>query len=494
MHKTLTEFVAALRNSDVRVSTSETIDAVKVIQLVGLEDKDLLRDALSIVLPKSDVEKDSFDNCFENFFSFARLSEFKAENEEDEEEGDLFSDEEEGSGRGQGEGQGESGGSGGFGGEQESDALPDDFTQLEQYVKDQGIDVQSRLAKMLLRGDRANLTIAMAEAAKAINLNKISFFTQKGIYTRKMMVHMGLEELEAEMYQLEESEVFIERQIGKRIRQAREYLRVEVRDYVERQFLTVADAEGKELRDEVTRNIKLTNIELRGFSNIQAVVRKMAKRLTAVHSRRKKKFNRGILDVRKTIRKNVAFDGILFETHWKQVKIDRPKVMVICDVSKSVREVARFLLMFLYSLNEILPNVRAFAFSARLSEVTDVFNSNTLEKAVEEILDNYGFGSTDYGTAFQDFKDICYDKIDNKTTILILGDSRNNYNDTKSEILEEISKRARQVIWLNPEPRTHWRAGDAEMRAYAPYCTMVEECNSLNHLERVVNQLMTRAN
>ncbi|PCI52178.1 MAG: hypothetical protein COB51_00430 [Moraxellaceae bacterium] len=492
MHKTLTEFVAALRNSDVRVSTSETIDAVKVIQLIGLNDKELLRNSLSIVLPKSDVEKDSFDHCFENFFSFARLSEFKVDDRELDEEGDLFSDEEEGVGRGQGEGQGDSGGTGGFGGNQES--LPDDFTKVEEYIKDQGIEIQSRLAKMLLRGDKANLTIAMAEAAKAIDLNKISFFTQKGIYTRKMMVHMGLEELETEMYQLEESEQFIERQVGKRIRQAREYLRVEVRDYVERQFLTVADAEGKELRDEVTRNIKLTNIELRGFSNIQAVVRKMAKRLTALHSRRKKKFNRGILDVRKTIRRNVAYDGILFETHWKQVKIDRPKVMVICDVSRSVREVARFLLMFLYSLSEILPNVRAFAFSARLYEVTDVFKNNTLEKAVEETLDNYGFGSTDYGMAFQDFKDICYEQIDSKTTILILGDSRNNYNDTKSEILQEISKRARQVIWLNPEPRTHWRAGDAEMRAYAPYCSIVEECNSLNHLERVVNQLMSRAN
>ena len=494
MHKTLTEFVAALRNSDVRVSTSESIDAINVIKLVGLDDKELLRNSLSIVLPKSDVEKDNFDHCFENFFSFARLSEFEVDERESDEEADLFADEEEGVGRGQGEGQGDSGGTGGFGGNQESESLPDDFTKVEEYLKDQGVQVQSRLAKMLLRGDKANLTIAMAEAAKAIDLNKISFFTQKGIYTRKMMVHMGLEELETEMYQLEESEQLIERQVGKRIRQAREYLRVEVRDYVERQFLTVADAEGKELRDEVTRNIKLTNIELRGFSNIQAVVRKMAKRLTALHSRRKKKFNRGILDVRKTIRRNVAYDGILFETHWKQVKIDRPKVMVICDVSRSVREVARFLLMFLYSLSEILPNVRAFAFSARLYEVTDVFKNNTLEKAVEETLDNYGFGSTDYGTAFQDFKDICYEQIDSKTTVLILGDSRNNYNDTKSEILQEISKRARQVIWLNPEPRTHWRAGDAEMRAYAPYCTMVEECNSLNHLERVVNQLMTRAN
>lgn len=488
MDNTLTEFVSALRNSDVRISTSETIDAINVIHLVGLEDKELLRNALSIVLPKSDIEKNHFDRCFDNFFSFARLNEFDAEDEATEEQA-LFDDENEdadGSGGG-------IGGMGGAGGASDADLLPEDFAQIEDYIKDQGISVQSPLAKMLLRGDRANLTIAMAEAAKAIKLNEIKFFTQKGIYTRKIMMHMGLEGLEQEMHQLEAGDDFLENALGKRIREAREYLRMEVRDYVEKQFLTVADAEGKELKEEVTRNIKLTNIELRSFSNIKEVVHKMAKRLISMHSRRKKKFNRGILDVRKTIRRNIAYDGILFETHWKQIKVDRPKVIVICDVSRSVAEVARFLLMFLYSLSEILPNVRAFAFSARLFEVTDLFKTSTLEKAVEETLDNYGFGSTDYGMAFQDFKNLCYDEIDNKTTILILGDSRNNYNDNRTDILEDLSKRARQVIWLNPEPKTHWRAGDAEMRNYAPYCAIVEECNSLNHLERVVNRLLVRA-
>ena len=108
------------------------------------------------MLPKSDVEKDSFDHCFENFFSFARLSEFEVDERESDEEADLFADEEEGVGRGQGEGQGDSGGTGGFGGNQESESLPDDFTKVEEYLKDQGVQVQSRLAKMLLRGDKAN--------------------------------------------------------------------------------------------------------------------------------------------------------------------------------------------------------------------------------------------------------------------------------------------------------------------------------------------------
>lgn len=498
MEKTLGEFVQALRNSDVRVSTSEAIDAIHVIRRVGLNDKILLKNSLRTVLSKSEIEKNNFDHTFDNFFSFARLNEFKVKNRAEElaelaepdtdslsDGGDEFNSNM-GSGSGGGSGGGSGAGSGGL-------TLPDRFEELEQALSERGLQLQSSLAKLLLRGDRTSLTIALAEAARAVKLNEIQFFTQKGLYTRRMMVHMGLEELEREMFQLEKSDDPYAKVLSRKIRDAREYLRSEVRDYVEKQFLVVADADGKQLKDEITKNIKLTNIELRGFSNIKQVVRKMAKRLISMHSRRRRVKNRGKLDVRKTLRRNVANDGVLFNLYWKSTKVDRPKVMVICDVSGSVREVSRFLLMFLYSLTEILPNVRAFAFSSRLFEVTSLFKQKTLEKAVEQTLDDYGFGSTDYGQSFKDFKKLCFDEIDNRTTVMILGDARNNNNKNEEEILEEIYRRARQVIWLNPEDKSHWRSGDSEMRNYAVYCHMVEVCNSLNHLERIVNRLLTRA-
>ncbi|MBV1869668.1 MAG: VWA domain-containing protein, partial [Gammaproteobacteria bacterium] len=382
MDKTLGEFVQALRNSDVRVSTSETIDAIRVINMVGLDDKTVLKNALRTALSKSDVEKISFDHCFENFFSFARINEFKAKSTP-EELAEISEPDEDESGLGEnGSGGGGGGGSGmesgdGAGGEV---LLPEEIENLDQLLKERGLVPKSSLAKMLLRGDRANLTIALAESARVVKLNDIKFFTQKGLYTRKMMLHIGLEEMEQEMFQLEKSEDIYERALGRKIRDAREYLRSEVRDYVEKQFLVVADAEGKELKDEVTRNIKLTNIELRGFSNIQKVVQKMAKRLISMHSRRKRVKSRGVIDIRKTLRKNAANDGVLFDLHWKSTKVDRPKVIVICDVSGSVREVSRFLLMFIYSITEILPNVRAFAFSGNMFEVTQIFKEKTLEK------------------------------------------------------------------------------------------------------------------
>jgi len=219
----------------------------------------------------------------------------------------------------------------------------------------------------------------------------------------------------------------------------------------------------------------------------------MAKKLISIHSKRRKTYKRGQLDVRKTLRYNMQYDGMFFDIKWKASKVDRPKVICICDVSGSVSNYSRFLLMFLYSLAEILPKVRSFAFSSDLGEVTRLFDNSNLEDAMAKTMRDYGNGSTDYGQMLMDFKHQCMDDVNNKTTIIILGDSRNNYGDAKSEILREMYDKSKRVIWLNPEPKMSWTVGDAEMKKYAPSCHQVEVCNSLTHLERVVSNLLRYA-
>jgi len=150
--------------------------------------------------------------------------------------------------------------------------------------------------------------------------------------------------------------------------------------------------------------------------------------------------------------------------------------------------------MFLYSLSEVIPKVRSFAFSSDLGEVTQLFENSKLEDAMAKTMRDYGNGSTDYGQMFMDFKRSCMDDVNNKTTIIILGDARNNYGNPQSEILHEIYEKARRVIWLNPEPRSNWIVGDAEMKKYAPNCHQTDVCNSLTHLERVVANLLRFAN
>jgi uncharacterized protein with von Willebrand factor type A (vWA) domain len=304
------------------------------------------------------------------------------------------------------------------------------------------------------------------------------------------MDEMGLADLNREIADARESRRVPERRLGQELTRRREWLREQVRDYVERQFLLHADATGRRLREDLLRQVKLSNVEHRSFRLIQELVYKMAKRLAALHSRRRKVFKRGQINIPRTLRHNMAYDGAIFDLKWKSVKIDRPKVFAICDVSGSVASYARFMLMFLYSLEEVMPKVRSFAFSSDLAEVTDLFERNHIEDAIAKTLRDYSGGSTDYGQAFSDFKRTCLDDVDHRTTIIILGDARNNYGDPRTDILKEMYDRCKRLIWLNPESRNAWYVGDAEMRRYSAYCHQVDECNSLMHLERVVGNLL----
>ncbi|MGE0622363.1 MAG: VWA domain-containing protein [Pseudomonadales bacterium] len=496
MDRTLTNFIRALRNSEVRISTAETLDAFNAVELVGYEDRAFLKRTLSLVLPKTADEKQTFENCFDQFFSFEDVRgerQARGTGEGDDESADA----DEG-------GEGEGGGAGGEAqpGERTGKAkskskskkkrsgLVEEAEPEEDLGPGEMSEADSELGRLLMSNSRVELTMAMAAAGEAVDVRSIQVFTQKGLYTRKVMEEMGLGGLNREIGELKESRRIPERRLGQELTRRRDWLREQVRDYVEKQFLLHADATGKRLREELLRKVKLSNVEHRSFRLIQEIVYKMAKKLAALHSRRKKVFKRGALNVPRTLRHNMAYDGAIFDLHWKSVKVDRPKVFAICDVSGSVANYARFMLMFLYSLEEVMPKVRSFAFSSDLAEVTDLFERNHIEDAISKTLRDYSGGSTDYGQAFADFKKLCLDDVDNRTTIIILGDARNNYGDPRTDVLKEMYDRCKRLIWLNPEPRNSWNVGDSEMRKYMAYSHQVDECNSLMHLERVVGNLL----
>jgi len=152
------------------------------------------------------------------------------------------------------------------------------------------------------------------------------------------------------------------------------------------------------------------------------------------------------------------------------------------------------MLLFLYSLNEEVARIRSFIFCSNLVEVGHVFEEYEVEEALVRLQKGIGLGiqlgSTDYGGSFLDFKRDWLDTVTNKTTVLILGDARNNYGDPETEILKLIHERSRSLLWLNPEPPSFWGTGDSEMKKYLAYCTIVKECSTVNHLERVVDLLL----
>lgn len=486
MDRTLTSFIHALRSSDVRVSTSETLDALSAVELVGYEDRAALKRALALVLPKTPDEKETFDACFDNFFSFTGVA---GETDTSEAPADAEDDADTESGQGAAGGDAERGRAAG-GGDGAGTAAGDPEEETDARYAGELAEASSPLGRLLMSDARAELSVAMAEAGTAVGVRDIAVFTQKGLYTRRILEHMGLGALNEEISERASSLQAPERHLAGELRRRREWLREQVRDYVEREFLLHADASGHRLREELLRRVKLSNVEQRNFRLLQEVVFKMAKRLVARHSRRRKVHKRGQLNVPRTLRRNMAYDGAIFDLHWKSVKVDRPKVFAICDVSGSVAAYARFMLMFLYSLEEVMPGVRSFAFSSDLGEVTELFERNGIEDAIAKTLRDYAGGSTDYGQAFADFRKHCLADVDNRTTIIILGDARNNHGDPRADILKEMYDRSKRLIWLNPEPRNAWSVGDSEMRRYTAYSHQVEECNSLVHLERIVGNLL----
>jgi uncharacterized protein with von Willebrand factor type A (vWA) domain len=190
------------------------------------------------------------------------------------------------------------------------------------------------------------------------------------------------------------------------------------------------------------------------------------------------------------MRRNMPHDGIPFEVLWKQTKIERPKIVVICDVSRSVAAAARFLLLFLYSLNEVIAQLQAFAFSDRLVSVGEILESHDVETAIPEIMAKIGFRSTDYGQALDDYDENFMDDLDRHTTVIILGDGRSNFTDPRIDIMRRLHDRSRAVIWLNPEPETFWGTGDSEMPRYRPFCHVAKTCSTVMHLERVIDDIL----
>ena len=442
----LRDFIHILRSSDLRVSTSESIDAMNVVSEIGIEDRSLLKHSLSFSLAKTLREKEIFNECFDNFFeeNYMNINEDKLTQKNNEKDPEINN----------------------------PDALDKNENSLEELYNN---------------SDRTSLMTAMALAAREANLQDIRLFTQVGMFTRKIFDEMGLEKLNNDIFQASR-EGNIKREED--LKNIRENLRLEIREYIENQVKLRTSNTGKQLREDALSQMRLTQADKSDYRIMSGIIKKMARRLISVHSRRKRKSQRGLLDIRSTIRANQEYDGILFETVWKKTKVDRPKIVALCDVSGSVANVSRFFLMFLHSLTEILPNVRTFAFSNKAGEVTDLFENKDIEVAAAETLLLNGGGSTDYGQAFVDLEGLLENNIDRKTTVIILGDARSNYGDPRCDVLKTIQEKSKRILFLNPEPKSVWGTGDSEMLRFVPYCSKSKVCSSLFDLERVVDDML----
>lgn len=455
MNETLSRFLEALRHSDLRISTSEILDAYRTVDVVGIHDRVLLKNSLALSVAKSSDEQERFDAAFDQFFAHIDIA-LPPESDDSDTQGDPGSAE-----------QIPSAGQSGDATDDGQSASP-----LEQFSAG---------------GNELGMLAAMENAAREVGLERMWIFTQKNLYTRRMLDEMGLTEFERDMRGLDEGDEL------SAMETARERAFEMTREYVEREFDIFAADNGEKLREERLRDMRLQSIDQRDQERVRRILKRIAKRLISLYSRRRSKPMRGVLDVRKTLRRNYPNDGHLFELHWRRKRIKEPNVMVICDVSRSVSALSRFLLYFVHSLGEIIPKLRSFMLCSDLVESTDLFDQLSLDDAVEEALKRVMLGSTDYGRALADFDDLALADVSRRTSVIILGDARSNDTNPRVDLMQKLHDRAKFVMWLNPEPRTFWGTGDSEMLRYMPYTDFCRPTSSVRDLERAASALLQSA-
>jgi uncharacterized protein with von Willebrand factor type A (vWA) domain len=457
MRENLHRFFRAARGAGVRLSPAESIDAMRAVAKVGFSDRTILRDTFLLTLAKTQDEKKALGDCFDLFFDQPEPSQAAPDDGE--------TDDSEKSGSETPESGSDSDASGGGG-----DAAQD----------------LGSLAQMLLSQDRNEIATAIANASSAASLSDIRYFTQRGIFSGRILEAMGIARLRDDLDTLTATNPAM----AERLAAALGALRETVRDTVSQALLLYGREEAENLRNEILRNAPLSRIEPRQVEQMRRLIRQIARRLRERYSKPRKRQRRGHLDVRRTLRRNAAWGSVPFLTAWKRKHRDKPKIVAICDVSGSVARVSDFFLLLIHSLHEVVSDVRSFAFSGHLIEVSDILEAKSPEEAMAEIMTKVGFGSSDYGNSFADFEKQWMSAVTPQTTVIVLGDARSNNLDPRADILRRIGERSKRLVWLNPEGRMAWGWGDSEMPRYSTFCTVVRQCATAQQLERAVSDIV----
>lgn len=224
---------------------------------------------------------------------------------------------------------------------------------------------------------------------------------------------------------------------------------------------------------------------------LQREVKRLAAALRTRIALRQKRMKSGQLDPKATIRANLKYHGVPMEIKHRD-KIRKPKIVVICDISTSMRFCSELMLSFLFALQGQVRKTHAFAFIDHLESISEDFSGTNADEAIASVLWRMPSGhyNTDLGWSLNDFNSEYMDTLNTGTTLLIVGDGRNNYNDPRLDIFSTMARRATRTIWLNPEPAHMWH-GDSDMPKYAPLCNNVLKVSNLRELADAVDELMT---
>ncbi|TMA80063.1 MAG: VWA domain-containing protein [Deltaproteobacteria bacterium] len=466
MDTKIIEFAGLLRQNGIRVSFAESLDTFRALDLVGLRSRATMKDSLRATLVKRAVDLPAYDALFDLYFS--GIGEIVKRSEAASMEALEMSP-------------------------AEFQRLLD---ELEKLLREQGIEL-SELARALLQQDSGRLERLLREAAKQARVDRIERSFQEGQYAQGMQQALGMGDLARELQAISEALAGMgnprgdemQRFVDRRLQELQEMIRRYVRRELEQQDVAQRDS----LRMQALAEKSFYYLSEDEIRRMKEAVTKLAQRLKNVLAVKRRHARRGKFDVKATLRRNLQYGGVPFKIQFDERKRVKPQVVVLCDVSDSVRNVSRFMLQFVYSLQDLYSKVRSFIFVADVGEITKLFEENEIHQAIDQAIRGNVinvYAHSDFGRAFRLFHRDHLAAITRHTTVIILGDARNNYNLPHEWVLKEIKQRAKQLIWLNPENKMTWGFGDSEMDRYLPHCDVVEECRNLNQLYKVIDRLV----
>jgi uncharacterized protein with von Willebrand factor type A (vWA) domain len=441
----LLDFTHALRRAGVPVAVSDSLDAMRASAEVDLLSRRQLHEALAATMVKSAGHRPAFDTLFDVYFPP----------------------------RTGGGGQGD----------------PTQDRDVGEYL--------AELVERLLDGDDVALRRMAHEAVQTFGRvegrdGAPEFFAYRVFRTININGIMRRALMQAGEASDPLSRRLLTDELDLRLRHFREEIEAEIRRrMVERRG---RDDVARKLVRALPEDVDFFHVTADEHAEMRRAVKPLARRLATRLAVKRRRARRGRLDVRRTLRRSLASGGVPIDPAWKSRRITRPELLLICDVSGSVAAFAKFTLMFCHALQGQFARVRSFAFVDTVDEVTHLFEEGDFSDAMRRLNSEADLvwldGHSDYGHAFERFHAGWADSITPRTTILVLGDARNNYRAANAWVLADLKRRGRRLYWLNPEPAATWDSGDSIVREYARHCDDFVECRTLRQLAKFVERIV----
>ena len=473
----LNGFVVELRNAGLPVSLTENLDAMEAVQHIPLEDREAFKYALAATLIKNHAHWRSFETVFEVYFSLRgpeyRIGDGDGDSDLDEMWREMQEMQQQGEGKGQGG----------------MDAMtPEEIAQmLMQALMNGDQGMMRAMAKQSVQ------RFAGMEPGRPVGGTYYLYRTLRNLDLDNMldkMMEASRQQTDSELTSLEER--LEKEEFSDRIEKFKGEIEAEIR----RRLVADrgAEAMAKTLRKPLPEDVEFMHASRDEMVALKKSLAPLTRKLAARLARKRRHRRKGPLDFRATVRSSLSYGGVPAEPKFKAPRVAKPELIVVADISGSVAAFARFTLMLVYAIQNQFSKVRSFVFIDGIDEVTDYFKSTEdIAEAIHRVNTEADVvwvdGHSDYGHAFEVFWERHGKDIGPKSTVLLLGDARNNYHASQSWVVKEISQKARHVYWLNPEPKSYWNTGDSIVGEYGTFTDGVYECRNLRQLEGFVDLL-----